>query len=371
MVALFLGVGLLIFLRERSSEPAQREIKPPAAEMVDGYAYTAMLVSRHPLWSSLRGLEQALEELDGNEWDPALPPVDDRFEDIAFIESYALGDPEPQMTRLRGEWRASYPPLLLPSDGLAADLQARVAWEAEQAEQMVQRRMARARSDESRRLAKLSASLVEKYQERLTNLSIQAEIRQDEAADAAVAERERVRQVIEDEIEATRQACEKQLAELEAQLREDAARRVEQARERAQEISAERQSTMQDAGAALYDQMIAQLQQPWPQPSADAGAVSAEIEADPANARIGEIETSREAAEAARQQKIAEQRERLRAALGRMRAKIAQSTETAAKVVAYRNGIRLQTLPGDRRQGKDVTRMVADELEDFWAVAGE
>ncbi|MFW5866393.1 MAG: hypothetical protein ACOCX2_01165 [Armatimonadota bacterium] len=372
MVALALGVGLLIWLSGRAEEPAEQEaIAPPPAEMVDGYAYTAMLMSRHPLWGSLRDLEDALEELGDEEWDPPLPPVEDRFEDIALIESYALGDPEPRITDLRANWRANYPPLRLPADGLAEDLQARISWEAEQAERMVQRRMARARAAESRRLAQLRASLVEKYQERLTNLSIQAEVRQDEAADAAVRERERVWQVIEAEVEATREACERQLAELEATLREDAAGRVAQARERAGQISAQREGTMQAAGAELYDEMIAQMQGPWSRQSGEEQAVSAEMEAEPANRRLGEIEMSREAAETARREKIAEQRERIREALGRMRAKIRASTETAAKVVAYRNGIRLQTIPGERREGDDVTQVVADELEDFWTVAGE
>ncbi|MFW6437479.1 MAG: hypothetical protein ACOCZ7_00580, partial [Armatimonadota bacterium] len=359
------------YLGQRAEEPVEREIMPPPTEIAEGYAYTAMLVSRHPLWDALRDLEDAVDELDGADWDPTLPPVEGRFQDVAFIESYALDDLEPQMTSRRADWRASYPPLLLPPDRLAEDLEARIAWDAEQAERMVQRRMARARSAESRRLAQLRVELVEKYQERLTNLGIQAAIRQDEAGEAAEVERERVRQVIEAEIEATREACEEQLARHEAQLRAEAAERVAEARERAREISAEREATMEDAGAAMYDRMIAEMQEPWPQPSAEAEAASAAMEADPANVRLAEIATSREAAEAAREQKIAEQRERLREALGRMRSQVRASTEVAAKVVAYRNGVRLQTIPGDRRVGDDVTGMVAEELEDFWTVAGE
>jgi hypothetical protein len=339
--------------------------------MEDGYAYTAMLVSRHPLWGALRDLEAAVDDLGDEEWDPILRPIDDRFEDVAFLESYALSDPEPRMAALRSDWRADYPPLALPETHLAEDLQARITWERQQAERAVERRMARARSAESRRLAQLRARLVEKYQERLTNLSIQATIRDDEAAAAAERERERVWQVIEAEIDAARQACQEQLDEMEARLREEADERVARARQRAEVVSAEREATMRSAGGQLYDEMTAQMQQPWPEPATEQTTATAEVSAGPANQRLGEMTSTREAAESARQQAIARQRERMQRALGRLRAQIKASTETAAKVVAYRNGIRLQTLPGERREGRDVTQLVADELEDFWTVAGE
>jgi hypothetical protein len=370
-VALAIAIGLVAAaLSGCGEEPVTQPEKPPD-EIVDGYAYTAVLMTRHPLWDSLLDLERSVEELGDDQWDPIIPPIDDRFADIAFLESYALPSQEPQMAALRENWRASYPPLRLPTDGLGEDLQARISWENEQAERMIDRRMARARSAESRRLAQLRARLVEKYQERLTNLSIQAEVREDEAAEAAEAERERVWEVIEAEIEATRANCEEQLADLEAQLRAEAAQRVEQARERARLVSAEREATMRAAGAGVYDEMIAQMQQPWPQPDAETTSVSAQMQADPANRRLGEIDATREAAEAAREEKIQEQRERMLQALGRLRAKIGSGTETAAKVVAYRRGIRLQTVPGEPRRGSDVTQMVAGELEDFWTVAGE
>jgi hypothetical protein len=366
-------VGLaLLWGRDQapSAEPsvAARE---PGAEMVDGYAYTAMLVSRHPLWPALRDLEDALAELDDDQWDPVLAPIDQRFADIAFIESYALADAEPRMTALRRDWRADYPPLLLPTDGLAEDLEARIEWEREQADRMVERRLAEARSAQSRQLAQLRARLVEKYQERLTNLSIEATIREDDAARAAARKkREQVWQLIEAEIKATREACEDQIAELEAELRARADERVAEARLRAQDASAQREETMRAAGVELYDEMIDQMQQPWRQPDAEQTSAEAEMGAGPANARLDEIGATREAAEAARQAKIEEQRERMRAALGRLRAKIQAGTETAAKVVAYRNGIRLQAIPGGTRQGTDVTDVIADELETFWTVGG-
>lgn len=367
-IVLAVAVGLLIVLGGCGEEPTARRTGS-VDEFIDGYAYTAALMSRHPLWDALVDLEQAVEEMGDEQWDATLPPVEQRFADVAFIESYALSDQEPRMANLRDGWRSRYPALRLPADGPGEDLEARIGWEARQAERMVERRMARARAAESRRLAQLRARLVQKHQERLTNLSIQAAIRGDEAAEAARAERERVWQVIEAELEATREACESQLAELEAQLRREAADRVAEARSRAYEVSGEREETMREAGAGLYEDMIAQMQEPWPQPSAGERSVSAEMEADPANDRLAEINMSRGAAEGARREKIELQRERMAQTLARMRAQIRTGTETAAKVVAYRNGIRLQTLPGGRRAGEDVTETVAEELEDFWSVA--
>ncbi|MBD3292102.1 MAG: hypothetical protein GF393_04200 [Armatimonadia bacterium] len=368
--AMIAALGLLCALTGCGEEPAGRAVAPPA-EMVDGYAYTAMLMSRHPLWGALRDLEAALSDLDDGEWDPVLTPIDDRFEDIAFLESYALSDPEPRMAILRRDWRSDYPPLLLPTEGLGEDLAARIEWEREQADRAVERRLAEARSAQSRQLAQLRARLVEKYQERLTNLSIEATIRDDEAArSAARKKREQVLQVIEAEIEATREACEQQIAELEAELRSRADQRVEQVRDRAGVVSGEREATMRAAGADLYDEMIEQMRQPWPQPDATSTSAEAEIEGAAANARLDEIGATRQAAEAARSVKVAQQREDLRAALGRLRASIRAGTETAAEVVAYRNGIRLETLPGGRRQGRDVTDVIADELEKFWTVGG-
>ncbi len=369
-IVLAVAVGLLIVLSGCGEEPAARRVDS-VDEFIDGYAYTAVLMNRHPLWAALLDLEQAVEELGDEQWDATLPPIEQRFADVAFIESYALSDQGPRMANLRDSWRSSKPPLRLPVDGLGEDLEARIGWEARQAERMVERRMARARAAESRRLAQLRARLVEKYQERLTNLSIEAAIRGDEAAEAARARRERVWQVIDAELEATREACESQLAELEAELRREAADRVAEARARAYEVSGEREETMRSAGAGMYEDMIAQMQEPWPQPSAGERSVSAEIEADPANERLDDIDISREAAEDARRAKIELQRERMSRTLARMRVQIRAGTETAARVVAYRNGIRLQTLPGGRRAGEDVTQTVAEELEDFWSVASE
>ena len=57
-------------------------------------------------------------------------------------------------------------------------------------------------------------------------------------------------------------------------------------------------------------------------------------------------------------------------AIARLRAQITEGTESAAQVVAYRNGIALQVIPGGTRRGSDVTQFIADKLEDFWAVSG-
>ncbi len=364
---LIVALGLVCALAGCGREASERPGHMPGAT-VDGYAWTARLVARHPLWGALQNLERALDELGDDEWTPALAPIDHRFTDVAFLESFALEDPAPRITALRHEWRTDYPPLMLRTEGLAQDLQARIDWEREQAERAVLERMSEARSAESRRLARKQAELVQYYQERLTNLSIEATIRDDEAAAAAEAERGRVRAIIETEMDNARKAGEQQLADLEAQLREQAQTRVESAQERARTISAERGQTMRAAGAEVYDRMIAQMQQPLPMP--DAGEVSAGAGAEPASARLDQLGLSREAAEAARRQKIVQQRAEMANAIGRLRAQIKSETETAAEVVAYRNGIRLQVLPGGTPRGSDVTSLVADELGQFWAAGG-
>lgn len=369
-LAVLIASGLVLVLAGCGHEPVERTGTVPD-EIVDGYAYTAVLVSRHPLWGALRDLEAALVELDADEWEPVLPPIDDRFVEIAFIESYALGDAGPRMAALRGGWRDAYPPLLLPTEGLGQDLRARIDWEQRQADQMIARQMAQARSAESRRLAQLRVRLVEQYQERLTNLSIQATIREGEAAERARAQRDQVWEIIEAEVEATREACEERLGELEARLRRQAAARVEEARVRAKAVAEDRAVQMRGAGAGLYEEMIGRMERPWPQPEGDEAIASAQMQAEPANRRLEQIDLSREAAEAARREKAGEQRERMAASLGRLRSTVAAGTETAAKVVAYRNGIRLETLPGGRPQGRDVTDLIAGELEDFWKVGRE
>ncbi len=365
--ALIVALSLLCVLAGCGREPAARPVRVPG-EPVDGYAWTARLVSRHPLWGALQSLEKTLDELADDEWEPALAPINRRFSDVAFIESFALADPGPRIAALKDDWRADYPPLMLPENGLSPDLQTRIDWEQERAEGAIQDRLAQARSLESRRLARMRAELVEYYQERLTNLSIDATIRDDEAAAAAAAERQRVWAIIETEMDTARREGEQQLADLAARLGEDAQARVERARERARAIGAERETTMRRAGGDLYDHMIAQMQQSWPMP--EAGEVSADIGAEPANARVDEIGFSREAAEAARGEKMVQQREQMAEAIGRLRAQIKTGTETAAEVVAYRNGIRLQVLPGGTRRGSDVTGLIAEELEDFWAASG-
>ncbi len=348
-------------------EPVQQTVRVPD-EPVVGYAYTARLVGRHPLWDALQELETAVEDLGDDEWEPVLSPIDRRFEEMAFIESFALADPQPHMARLRRDWRSDYPPLLLQSEGLASDLEARIEWERRQAEQIVARKMAQARSRESRRLARMRAALVEKYQERLTNLSIEATVRQDEAAAAAEEERQRVWETIESQMSEARETGQEELSRLEAELRERVAERVRIARDRASDASSRRLSALRSAGAELHEEMIARIDQPWTTPAAATASANATGEA--ANDRMQDLEVSREAAELARREKMQQQRERMRAAAERLRSQIKAGTETAAKVVAYRQGIRLQMLPGGQRRGEDVTDLIDEELEKFWTVGG-
>ncbi|GEM_PF-6308682 len=361
IVAISLALSLAGCARVKSPVPLPDE-------PVDGYAWTAMLVSRHPLWGALRNLERAQQELGAAGWEPALEPANRWFADLTFAGSFALPDPGARLARLNEDWRADYPPLLLPRDGLSQDLQARIDWEREQAERVVRTRLAEAESVESRKLARMRAELVQYYQERLTNLSIDSTIGTAQRAAEAEAEAQRIWAIIEAEIEAARRRGEDDVTTLEAELRQEAAERVQRARQRAEEISAERRETMRAAGADLYDRMIAEMQQSWP--TADGGEVSAEVEADTGNSRLEEMGASYASAEAARQAKVAEQQAEMAQAIARLRAQITEGTESAAQVVAYRNGIALQVIPGGTRRGSDVTQFIADKLEDFWAVSG-
>lgn len=346
-------------------ETGPREPVLPA-EQVDGYAYTAPLVARHPLWRALERMEQALYELSDDGWVPALQPRERRFEQVIFLESYAFADPEERLSVLRGNWRARYPAIELDYDDLSADLLARIGWERDRAEEMVRRRLARAEAEESARLAGLRAQMVRQYQERLTNLRIDSQIRDAETASAAERERERVWELIEAQMEAERIAGRELLEEMEAQLRAEAQRRVEAARARADAILTEREQLMRQAGEDLYAEMIEAMESPWP--DTGEGTVSAEADAAEANVRLDAMQSLRLQAEQARQEKIELQRSRMLRDLARLRAQLKSGTETAALVVAYRRGINLHLLPGAAARGDDYTRIIAEELEEFWRV---
>ena len=349
-------------------EPEARE-PMRRGEHAEGYAYTGVLATRHPLWDALRNLEVAVEELARSEWAPAVEAFDYRFETITFIDTFALQDPEPRLETLRAGWRADYPPLVIDRAGLSADLQARVAWERERAGERVADRLVRARSAESRRLAQLRIRLVEHYQERLMNLAIDTEMRDAATAEAARREQERIWHVIEAEIEAGRQAGAEQLAVLEAQLRQSAVERVAEAVQRTERVRERREATMEAAGEALYGRMVEEMRQPWPRPDADEVSVSAP--ADAANELMREAAATRGMALAARDEKAIEQRDRLLSALAQVQSQIREETESAAAVVAYRDSIDLQLLPGDRRRGREMTGSIAQKLSEFWGHGGQ
>ena len=377
VVALIAIVAITwMFLRDHVAEIRELVLDEPVVrdplvpgELVDGYAYTAVLATRHPLWGALVRLEQALEELADYQWAPMPDPRDRRFEQVVFFESYALADPQDRLDALRNVWRAQYPPVVLDPAELAADQTTRIAWERDRAEESIQRRMASAEAQESRRLALLRARLVRYYQERLTNLAIDMQIRDTEAAAAAEREREQVWAVIEAEIETARRSGREMLAALEEELRSDAEQRIRRARERAEAVMAERQTEMAQAGADLYAEMIEVVQQPWP--DTGEGTATATIEADEANLLLDVAGDLRDQAEAARLEKLELQRERMLQSLGRLRAQLKSGTESAAAVVAYRRGINLHLLPGEPARGNDYTGVVAEELEEFWTFGGD
>lgn len=339
-----------------------------APELRPGYAYTAVLMAQHPLYGALADLETSLADLGDGEWGPVLPPLDTRFAAVLMAQSLVVDDPAGRIAALREDWRGAYPALELPGDALSQDLQARIAWERRQAESEVAERMAEARSEESRRLARLRAALVRQYQERLTNLRIDETLGDAAAAERAVAERERVWAVIEAELAAERAAGEELLAEVEQRLRVEAAERISAVQERADGVEAGRSQAMQAAGADLYDEMIAAMSAPWPEPAVDEMQVM--VEPTAANRRLEAAEGSRQEAEVARREVAEQQRLSLLRAMGRLRQQMKSETETAARVVAHDEGIDLRLLPGRAPHGEDVTSSMARQLAAFWSGAG-
>ena len=333
-------------------------------EPVSGYAYTAVLAARHPLWEALVRLEEALAELAEDEWTPVLEPRERRFERVVLLESYAFADPEERIDALLTSWRAQYPQIVPDREELRTDLVARIDWEESRAAAMVRRRMAAAEAEESRRLAQIRARLVRYHQERLTNLAIDAEIRDSETAAAAEQERQRVWDSIEWEMEAERQLGREKLAALEEEISAEAEERIQRARDRAEAVLAEREAEISQVGADLYDEMVEAMQAPWP--DTGEGSAAATAEPDEANVRLDAAEATRERAELARTDKAALQRERLLQSIGRLRTQIKTGTEQAARVVAYRRGIDLQLLPGEAAHGQDFTSAIAEDLEEFW-----
>lgn len=346
----------------RSERPTWR-----APTLRAGYAYTAALMAQHPLYAALADLEAAVADLGDGEWSPVLPPLDTRFASVLMAQSLGVDGPRARITGLQEDWRAAYPALQLPGDALTRDLQARIAWERRQADSEVAARMARAEAEEGRRLAQLRAALVRQYQERLTNLRIDAALGDAAATERALAERERVGQAIEAELAAEQAAGRELLAELESRLRDEATERITAIQRRAETVESGRRGTMQAAGGALYAEMAAAMLAPWGDAAVDEAQIR--VESDAANRRLEGAEGSRQAAEAARGEVAEQQRLSLLRALGQLRRQLKSETEIAARVVAHREGIELRLVPGRTPEGQDVTSNLAGQLKDFWNLA--
>lgn len=354
--------------------PARRAVAEPR----EGYAYTAVLMAGHPLYQAVADLERALDELGDDEWEPVLEPIDDRFAQVAFLESLAFADPGERLAALREQWRGAYPSrLALGPEAYSPDLQARVEWEQRRADRLIAERVAAAEAVEGRRLAALRVELVKRYQERLTNLRITTKLGGEEEAQAAQAEIDRIMpvvgevaepgEVIEEQLEAERQKGRELLAAMEMRWRRQALLDIISAQERADEIAGGRREEVRAAGRDLYDEMIEELSRPWEGGAPD--EVSAVAGVGEPNARLAEAEGMRARAEQVRREAAERQRRRLLAALGRLRARLKSGTEIAALVVAHRDGVDLQLLPGGSPRGENMTGSIAEKLEQFWSDA--
>ncbi len=337
------------------------------AEPREGYAYTAVLMARHPLYRAIAELERALEELGDDEWDPVLEPLDDRFEQIVFLESLAFADPTDRLITLHEQWRGAYPDLAVEPGAFSPDVQTRIEWERRRAQRVIAEQMAGAEAAEGRRLARMRAALVARYQERLVNLRIDANLGGEDEAQAAQAEEQRIWEAIDAELAAERQAGRELLAEMARRLRREAEIRIMSAQERADALASGRRDEVQRVGADLYAQMAEELSGPWEgEPPGEVGAVA---DVSEPNVRLEMAESMRARAEQVRRETAEQQRRRLLRALGRLRARVKSGTETAALVVAHRDGIELQLLPGGSARGENMTGSIAAKLEQFWSDA--
>ena len=328
-----------------------------------GYAYTAVLMATHPLYETLARLEMAAETLGEDQTPTALGLLGPALEPVTLTEA-AVYSPDPAaLQSWESWWREQYTGSLDRGEGLPRDLLAGLEWEREQARQQVDQSMLEAEAQLTRRLARLRARLVKEQQERLNNLELDLSSPESAVLEAAQAERQRIWDAIELRLALERERGEGDLAELRRRLEAEAGDRVAAARARAEERVQMRAEQMATAGVELHDEMGGEIGDlSWGTLAPQALSVGAEQ----ANARLGEGEQSREAAEQARSAALQRQRMQLLVAEARLRNRLKSDTEIWATAVARRYDVQLQLIPGGRRDGRDMTGTIAVELRRVW-----
>ncbi len=348
---------------------ARREVVRPTApaEPEVGYAYTAVLMEHHPLYQALAKLDWTIQMLASDKW--AAPPVtfERRAEAVLSLEPYTRPPDYGGMTDLRARWLSQYGQMEPFGVGLSRDLLAGIEWQREQARQHVQDALADARAQASRELAQLQARLVRDQQERLNNLELDLSAPEAEVALRASRERERVWQMIREQVAAEKEASEKRLAALERRLEAEAAARLSTAEQAGRDVMRQRAGEMQRVGDALHAEMTDAMRHERAQ---ETGSVRPRrVEPTEANARLATAEQMRDEATAAREETVLRQLERLRRAEARLQGKVKRSTEVRALAVAQRRNLDVQLLPGGARRGRDMTEAIAADLDKLWNAA--
>ena len=155
--------------------------------------------------------------------------------------------------------------------------------------------------------------------------------------------------------------------ELERRLGEEAATRLGAAKQAGLDATRQRKEEMQRAGEALHGEMAEAMGGEW---AAEIGSVqSREVDPTQANARLATVEQMRDGAEAARERTICRQLERLARAQARLQRMIKSRTEVRALAVAQRRNLDLELLPGGVHRGRDMTEVIAAELDQLWRAA--
>jgi len=328
-----------------------------------GYAYTAVLMASHPMYPTLTRLELAASALSEDDTSSLAGLMSRRIEPLTLTEMLGpTADPAALAGRQRW-WQKRYEAVAGLESELPKDLWAGLEWEREQAAKQVDEQMAEADATLSRRLARVRASRVRQMQETLNNTGLDLTGREADVLEAAEAERQRIWDAINEQVEAEREAGSAELAQLRVALEAEARARVAEARLAAEVVAAARAEEMGTSGQELRDEMAGEMG-----PGTGEAPAGASTSSEPTDANdrlaLGRLEI--EAAEQARREVIVRQGREILAARARLTTKLLRDTETWAVAAARRQGIDLRLLPGGERSGKDVTGSIAAELERGW-----
>ena len=94
-----------------------------------GYAYTAVLMTAHPLYETLARLEQASEQLGDDDADLMATLTLGRFQPVTLTETLAYGPDLDSLAQRQEWWGEQYRRRYGIAEGLPRDLWAGLEWE--------------------------------------------------------------------------------------------------------------------------------------------------------------------------------------------------------------------------------------------------